>query len=104
MQTKIEIEREREVILVEIAFEAALPFRERARECESREELAKRTRRRRPFDFSQRLNYILSRYVVPIHISLTSSLPLQRRRIQEAPMSLITICDCLVLRSSFAFA
>ena len=55
------------IILVEIAFETALPLRERARKRESREEFAEWARRRRPLHFSQRLDHVLCCYVLPIH-------------------------------------
>ena len=58
-------------LLVEIAFEAAVPFGGRPGNGESREEFRQRARRRRPIHLTERVDQILRGYVSPIHYYLS---------------------------------
>lgn len=69
-----EIERVRKeegTVLVEIAFEAAVPFGRRSGNGKSREEFRQRARRRRPIDLAESVDEILSGDVTPIHYCLS---------------------------------
>ena len=76
---KDEIERVREeegTVLVEIAFEAAVPFGGRSGNGKSREEFRQWARRQRPIDLAESVDEILSGDVSPIHYSLSHALSL----------------------------
>lgn len=55
------------IVLVDIAFEAAIPFGVGSGEGESGEEFGEGTRRRRPVDLAEGVDQILRRHVAPIH-------------------------------------
>lgn len=76
-------EREKQIVLVEIALEATGPFGLRAGDGESGEEFREGTRRRGPVHFSQRLHQILSRHVTPIHRRLIGKFANPEDRGQE---------------------
>jgi hypothetical protein len=60
---------QKEIVLVEIAFEAAIPLGVRSGDGEPGEEFGERARRRRPVDLAQGVNQILRCHVAPIHSS-----------------------------------
>lgn len=76
------------IVLVEIAFEAAVPFGRGSGDGEPGEEFRERTRRRRPVHFAESVDQILSRYVAPIHflwrffetLAKTQSSPNEQRK------------------------
>jgi hypothetical protein len=64
---RVEIEWKGMIVLVEIAFEAAIPFGVWSGNGESGEEFGERTRWRWPVDLTEGVDEILCCYVAPIH-------------------------------------
>lgn len=72
LNKKGEIDRETaEILLVQVALEAAVPFRVGSGEGEAGEELGDRAGRRGPVHLSESIDQILRRDVAPIHRSKT---------------------------------
>lgn len=61
------------IVLVQIAFEAAIPFDIRSWEGESGEEFGERSRWRRPVDLAECVDQILRCNIAPIHGCLGNS-------------------------------
>lgn len=74
-KTQIEGVRQQKILLVEVAFDAAVPFGLGSGNRESGEEFGDGARGQGPVDLSERLYQIIRRHVPPIHPASSTRIP-----------------------------